>query len=211
VIVNDDGSKSPRCRDLLVNLLDNEKVSRVILQPPGHNQGVGESIRAAFSVACGDVLVKLDQDLMSFSPGWLAKAVAILDAVVYSPVHGTQRVGMVGSLFTYADLKDERFRTVRQHDEFREVTDAVSSAFAIRRDVYDSVGGIETHSDGFGEDKTLKDKLTAEGYLLALPNEELASNVGWGVGPSTVNECYEDDGSVRVAKIHHGPVQFHAA
>jgi glycosyltransferase involved in cell wall biosynthesis len=210
VVVNDDGSKDPDVLSLLLDLLQNQLISRLVLQPPGHNQGVGESIRAAFGVASGEILVKLDQDLTGFQPGWLAKAVAILDApAVFSPVSGTARVGTVG-LFTYPDLKDDRFRTVHQHDGWKQVTDFVSSAFVIKRSVYDEMGGIETHSDGFGEDKTLKDKLTANGYVLALPNEELASNVGWGVGPSTVNEAFEDDGSVRVAKIHHGPVQFGA-
>ena len=210
LVIHDDGSRDPAVYPLLLDLLNNARISRLVLQPPGHNQGVGESIRAAFGVASGEYLCKVDQDLTGFQPGWLAKAIAILDApAVYSPISGTGIVGLVG-LFTYPDLADERFRTIYQHDGFREVSDFVSSAFVMKRSVYEQMGGITTHSDGFGEDKTLKDELTAAGYILALPNVELASNVGWGVGPSTVNEAFEDDGSVRVAKIHHGPVQFDA-
>jgi len=212
LIVHEDGSKNPAVYPLLLDLLNNRRISRLILQPPGHNQGVGESIRAAFGVASGEYLCKVDQDLTGFQPGWLAKAIAILDApAVYSPISGTAKVGTVG-LFEYQDRADERFRTIHQHDGWRQVSDFVGSAFVIKRSVYDEVGPITTHSDGFGEDKTLKDALVAAGYVLALPNDDLATNVGFGVGEnlSTVNEAFEDDGSVRVAKIHHGPVSFGA-
>jgi glycosyltransferase involved in cell wall biosynthesis len=211
IVAHDDGSKDPDVYPLLLDLLNNARISRLVLQPPGHNQGVGESIRAAFGVASGEILVKYDQDLIA-RPGWLAKAVAILDApAVFSPVTGTARVGCVG-LFRYDhDPVDHRKMFLHQHDGYQEVEDFVGSAFAIKRSVYEECGPITTHSDGFGEDKTLKEAVQAKGYILALPDEDVVSNVGWGVGPSTVNEAFEDDGSVRVAKIHHGPVQFHAA
>ena len=210
IVVHDDGSKDPAVYELLVGLVNTEQISRLILNPTGHNQGVGESIRAAFGVASGDVVVKVDQDMI-MSPGWLAKTVAILDAVVHDPVNGSQRVGMVGSLFTYADLRDERFRTIRQYDGFKTVTDCVSSAFAIRRDVYEEVGGISTHSDAFAEDVELKDRLRAAGYLVVIPDADLAHNRGFGLPFSTVVDGQNDDGSYHVHEIHHGPVRFNEA
>ena len=103
VVVNDDGSRDPDAYPLLLDLLNNARISRLVLQPPGHNQGVGESIRAAFGVASGEILVKYDQDCMA-SPNWLRDLVRILDApAVYSPVTGTARVGCVGAFHYHHD------------------------------------------------------------------------------------------------------------
>ena len=78
VVVNDDGSRDPDVYPLLLDLLNNARISRLVLQPPGHNQGVGESIRAAFGVASGEILVKLDQDLTGFHRAGLRRRLLFL-------------------------------------------------------------------------------------------------------------------------------------
>lgn len=202
IIVNDDGSTNGDCYDLLNTLLGHRLISKLIFNPAGNNQGVGESIRVAFGAASGDVLVKADQDLI-FAPDWLKKAVDILFNIV--EIDGElKRIGMLG-LFHYQDKTDERFRTIRQHQGWQEVTDFVGSGFVIARDIYDQVGPIPTHSDAFAEDVELKLRLQAAGYLLALPNDDLVANRGFGIGPSTVCEREGPDG---VAKIHHSPILF---
>jgi GT2 family glycosyltransferase len=201
IIVHDDGSEAEDCYTLINVLMGNGFISRSIFQVAGNNQGVGESIRVAFGAAQGDVLVKFDQDCIA-RQGWLRKAVDILFNVV--EIDGElKRIGMLG-LFEY-QAKDDRFQTIRQHNGFREVTDFVGSAFVIARDVYDEVGPIPTHSDAFAEDVELKLRLQAAGYLLALPNEDLITNQGFGVGPSTVCVSEGPDG---VRPIHHSSVIF---
>lgn len=204
IIVNDDGSTDGDCYHLLNTLVGSRQVSKVIFNPAGNNQGVGESIRVAFGAASGDVLVKADQDLI-FNPGWLRRAVDILFNVI--DVDGEpRRIGMLG-LFHYQDVADERFRTVRQHDGWQEVTDFVGSAFLIARDVYDRYGPIPTHSEAFAEDVELKLRLVDAGLMLALPDEDLCVNRGFGVGPSTVAL---GPGPGQVQAIHRSSIIYHA-
>lgn len=208
LIVNDDGSKNGDCYNLLNQLLGVGVISQVLYQPPGHNQGVGESIRKCFGVASGDVLVKVDQDLI-FKPDWLKKAIDILFDVV--EVDGVPtRIGALG-LFTYRDLADERFRTITEYGRWRSVTDFVGSAFLIARDIYEKVGPIPTHSTAFAEDVELKQRLRDAGYLIALPTEDLCTNRGFGVGPSTVVTAFDPaTGQGEVQSIHQSAVLFGA-
>ena len=201
VIVHDDGSSDPAVRKLIQTLLDQRQISKLILSPPGHNQGVGESIRVAFGAASGDVLVKFDQDCIA-QEDWLAKMVDVLWNV--ADVDGQAReVGMVGG-FHYANLADERFRTIDTFDGWESVTDFVGSVFALKRSTYEKYG-IDTHSEAFAEDWTLKQQLQADGYLLALPTDDVIVNRGFGVGPSTV-ALSEEPGDVQ--PIHHGAIVF---
>jgi glycosyltransferase involved in cell wall biosynthesis len=80
LIVHDDGSANPEVWCLLNDLLSTGLVSTVILNPPGWNQGVGEAIRRCFDLAQGDVLVKVDQDLI-FHEGWLARVMGLLTPI----------------------------------------------------------------------------------------------------------------------------------
>lgn len=184
LIVHDDGSESRELRDYLGNLLDCGQASTVILNPPGHNQGVGEAIRRCFAVAQGDPLIKLDQDL-SFRPGWLAT----VNQILYD--NGTcehePRIGALGGFRYSFEPVDHQKMFRRRHEGWDEVQDFVGSFMAVPRDVYERFGPIETHSDAFAEDVTFKLELQAIGLALGLPLDELVSNHGFGVGPSTVN------------------------
>lgn len=199
IIVHDDGSSDPAVYDLLNRLRGEQLISRVILNPPGHNQGVGEAVRVGFGAACGDVLIKADQDLI-FEPDWLKKSMDILWNVIDTP-EGLKRVGALG-LFHYS-VPDPRFQTLRQFPGWQEVTDFCGSAFLIPRDVYEECGPMPVYSDAFAEDTELKQAIQSAGYLLALPDEDLCRNQGFGIGPSTVVVA---EGTVQ--KIHHGPITF---
>ena len=206
LIVHDDGSKNEEVYEVINTMAGHRLISRSMFQPPGHNQGVGESIRAAFGAACGDVLIKVDQDLL-FHAGWLRKAIDILELGLVEKDDGLHRVGCLG-LFHYP-VFDERFRTVAQHDGWVEVTDFCASAFLIPRDIYEECGPIPTHSAAFAEDIELKQRIQAAGYLLALPNEDLCTNRGFGIGPSTVAlSLDEETGASTVQGIHESPIIF---
>ena len=47
-------------------------VSSLILNPTGHNEGVGRALNRAASISTGQWIVKLDQDLL-FEPDWLPR------------------------------------------------------------------------------------------------------------------------------------------
>jgi GT2 family glycosyltransferase len=177
-------------------------ISHLLMQPPGHNEGVGEAVRKCFAVAQGSLLIKVDQDLV-YVPQWLKTTRDILD--------GDDHVGAVGMFPYHHDPCDvEKTRVLDgERDGHFYVTDFVGSCFAIPRHVYEEAGPIETHSTSFSEDVGLKDRIRRAGYELALPDEALAVNVGFGYGPSTV--CVEPDNGENnggVCPINHKPVVF---
>lgn len=181
LIVHDDGSTNEEVHQILDSLQRTGAASTVILQPPEHNEGVGEAVRKGFACAQGDVLIKVDQDLV-FSAGWLTRVREMLD---------DDLVGAAG-LFSYhhdpVDVEKTRILGAVPPNgmEHFYVTDFVGSAFAIPRHVYEKCGPIEAHSTAFAEDIALKERIKAAGYHMALPNEDIAVNIGFGVGPSTV-------------------------
>jgi len=104
IIVHDDGSRDPRVGELLRELLGQGKVSTVIANPPGHNQGQGVALNRMFTVAQGDPIIKADQDLM-YHPGWLRRSVEILEGNQarvreFGPGHEEPNIGALG-LFRY--------------------------------------------------------------------------------------------------------------
>jgi glycosyltransferase involved in cell wall biosynthesis len=196
LIVHDDGSADPAVPGLLDRLLEEGIISTLIRQPIGHNQGVGEAVRKGFAVAQGDVLIKADQDLV-FAPGWLTRCREVLD---------DDEVGAAGAFSYHHDPVDvQKTRILDKvppngmHHFY--VTDFVGSLFAIPRHVYEQFGPIPSHSDAFAEDIELKQRIRAGGYELALPQDDFAMNVGFGVGPSTVVVA---EGQVR--EIEHAPL-----
>lgn len=207
IIVHDDGSKDPRVNALLQALLAEGKVSTVMLNPPGHNEGQGIALNRMFSAAQGDPILKLDQDLV-YQPGWLRESVAILEANrarmqdPNNPLEAEPPIGALG-LFRYPAEPVRYEDMFIQHwgGEWEECKDFVGSAMVIPRDAWESFGPFDQHSDAFAEDREFKMKLRAEGLALGLPSGgDLVVNVGFGVGPSTV---VVDHGTV--AGIHHGP------
>ena len=201
LIIHDDGSEDPDLKFFLTETIAKGGCSQLIRIAPGRNEGVGEAVRKCFSVAQGDLLIKVDQDLV-FTPGWLAETRRILE---------DPRVGCVGMFAYHHEPCDVARTTLEERDGYFTVTDFVGSCFAIPRAVYElpTVGPIETHSTSFSEDVGLKDRITKDGFDLALPDENLAVNVGFGYGPSTV--CVEPDNGENnggVARINLGPRIF---
>lgn len=203
LIVHDDGSEDVRCRQLINRLLEDGLITRAILNPPGQNEGVGAAVRRCFDCAAGDVLVKVDQDLVFPSrelrpEGWLA---ALLEAF------DDEKVGCAGAFSYHHDPVDvEKTRKAAKPPKGAKhfyVEDFVGSLFAVPRAVYAKTGRIATHSAAFAEDVDLKKRIQEEGYELSLPDEDLCLNVGFGVGPSTV---VVTEGEVR--PIHEAGLTF---
>jgi glycosyltransferase involved in cell wall biosynthesis len=210
LIVHDDGSENHEVRALLRRWVDDGVVSTLIENPPGHNQGVGESMRRMFDLATGDPIIKVDQDLI-FQEGWLAKVNEILVTNAADLELGTsidmkvKRIGALGAFRYWTDPVDHNQMLIQERGLWTEVQDFVGSFIAIPRRVYEQFGPFETHSAAFAEDITFKHSLTAAGLALALPAEDIAHNQGFGVGPSTVVVAPET-----VREIHREPV-IHAA
>lgn len=206
LIVHDDGSESHEVRGLLQRWVADGVVSTAILNPPGHNQGVGEAMRRMFALATGDPIIKIDQDLI-FKDGWLAKVNEILDtnaadlALGTSREMGVRRIGALGAFrYWHAPVHHDQM-LIQERGLWTEVEDFVGSFVAVPRAVYEDFGPFETHSEAFAEDVVFKKKLQAAGLALALPAEDIAHNQGFGVGPSTVVTA---PGTVR--SIHKEPV-----
>lgn len=202
VIVHDDGSHAP-ARERLVELMDEGLVSTLILNPIGHNQGQGVALNRMFRSASGDIIFKLDQDLV-FKPGWLSTVRQILR---------DDRVGLLG-LFRYLhDPVDARktqlalpvalrpgtmARTAQLHDFH---THICGSGFAMPREVWETLGPFEEHSDAFAEDwRMQRNVYESEPWDCALPLTDLVDNIGFGIGPSTIALAGD-----RVQTINHGP------
>jgi len=205
VIVHDDGSDD-RTWATVSRLLRSGEISRVVANPPGRNEGVGAAFNRAAAVATGDYLIKMDQDLL-FQPNWLSKTVDVLEA--------DPQIGAMG-LFKY-DVDPVDWRKMELDEPtapqvacvpYHYVKDFVGSAIAMTRAVWDVFGPWPEHSDAFAEDVEFKlDTLVRDGGLrLALPDEDLAHNRGFGVGPSTV--AVIRDGQLTASEINHGGVTF---
>lgn len=201
VIVHDDGS-DPMVQDAVATI-GVTKSSLMLFNHPDHNEGVGRAINRSFSVSTGQYLLKIDQDLL-FDPKWLRKAINVIEA--------DPAVGMVG-LFKYeVDPVDWRKMQLRQGDmsgarldfdvpEYHYVEDFVSSAFMITRSTYETTGPLPEYSTAFAEDIEYKARLKNElGLKLALLDDDVCKNRGFGIGPSTV---VEKDGAVH--RINLGP------
>lgn len=181
VIVHDDGSGKETV-DMLLGLLASDQISKLILSPRGHNEGVGAAFNRAAALATGDPVCKLDQDLV-FQPGWLRKTSEWLSKDV--------DVGMFGLFKYYVDPVNWREMNHRPPSpelggEYEYVDDFVGSAMVIPQEILAEFGQFPEHSAAFAEDVEYKKMLQANGLELALPCDDLATNVGFGVGPSTV-------------------------
>lgn len=205
VIVHDDGSSDDELREYLHDAVRKGEISTLIENPPGHNQGQGVALNRMFHMAQGDPILKLDHDLL-FHPGWLRRAVEILDCNQEKAEAGeAPPIGVMG-LFRYpvepVKYEDMFIKDWPGREPWEEHEDFVGSGMVIPRDVWDMYGPFEQHSEAFAEDRNFKMKVKAAGAKLALPyKRDLATNQGFGVGPSTV---VVDHG--KVAEIKKGPV-----
>ena len=76
LIVHDDGSREDTST-YLCELVQQGKISTLILNPPDHNRGLGTSVNRAVYVSEGEYIVKVNGD-DEFEPGWLFKAIQVL-------------------------------------------------------------------------------------------------------------------------------------
>jgi len=189
IIVHDDGTSDPQQRQYLHHLVNQGRISTLIENPPGHNQGQGIALNRMFNMAKGDPIIKLDHDLI-FSEGWLRTAVDILH---HNKVR-RPRIGALG-LFKY-DYEPVRHQDMLLHDygDWSEVKDFVGSAMVIPRLAWERFGPFGEHSEAFAEDAVFKQQVTAdENWCCALTRDDLVRNQGFGVGPSTlvINEKHD--------------------
>lgn len=199
LIVHDDGSSMDSdVPELISELLDDGWISTLIANPPGHNQGVGEAVRRMFAVATGDLLIKIDQDLI-FEPGWLR----VLYGAFYESglEEESPALGALGGFHYHHDPVDAAKMHRRTWGAWEEVEDFVGSLIAVPRGIYESFGPFPTGSAAFAEDVEFKRRLQAEGLALGLPLTDIVRNQGFGVGPSTVVTAPDT-----VREIHQGPV-----
>lgn len=197
LIVHDDGSDDPNIRDCLVDWLHDGTVSTVIANPRGHNEGVGTAVNRMFSIAKGDPLVKIDQDLI-FTEGWLARVVEILDrnSKDFAPT-----IGALGGFRYFHPPVQYEEEYVSHHGYFEVCRDFVGSMFAVPRRVWEHHRPFPEGSPAFAEDVEFKHRLQSHDYVMALPPEDLVVNRGFGIGPSTVVV-----GDGEVCPIHKEPL-----
>lgn len=218
LLIHDDGSQNPEVKVVLRQLLDQGLVSTLIENPPGHNQGVGVAMNRCFSVARGEYLLKLDQDLI-FEPGWLRKAVAIIDENQNIGRNDRRLPDTVEPLIGALGFFRYGAEPVRYEDMFirdwgggdgawEEHQDFVGSAMMFDAQVWEEFGPFEERSAAFAEDVAFKKLLQREGYKLALPKcGDLVQNQGFGYGPSTVVVKDENE-QLTSRDIKKGPLLF---
>jgi glycosyltransferase involved in cell wall biosynthesis len=196
IIVHDDGSDQPQMSGYLDTALGTGEVSTIIRNPAGHNQGQGIALNRMFHMAKGDPIIKCDHDLI-YKPGWLRKAINILERNMDAP--DEPAIGALG-LFKYSAPPVEHTEMhIRDWPGWEEVQDFVGSAFLVPRYVWEKHKPFEERSAAFAEDIDFKKRLQEDRFVLALPHEDLAENIGFGVGPSTV--AVERDGQLTAERI----------
>lgn len=203
IIVHDDGSTDPELRLYLHHLVDQGHISTLIESPPGHNQGQGVALNRMFNMARGDPIIKLDHDLI-FREGWLRHSVDILDRNERAAREGYEtRIAALGLFKYHAEPVRHEDMFIAAHEGWDEVKDFVGSAMVIPRDAWNYFGPFEEHSEAFAEDAVFKQKITNTSFrrCCALTQEDLVSNQGFGVGPSTLVLNHQHD----LQAIHKEP------
>lgn len=186
LIVHDDGSTDPDVRRYLYGLHEAGMVSLLMLSSIGHNQGQGIALNRMFNAAKGDVIWKVDQDLI-FQPNWLRDARAILDENTPESHRGEPLIGLLGGFHYWLDPCDSRKTMIEQFDGWSTRTHILGSCFAVTRDCWREIGPFEERWESFGEDWDFQKRVTAsEHFNCALPDTDIVVNQGFGIGPSTV-------------------------
>lgn len=189
LIVHDDGSRDPGVRQYLGEMLEAGVISTLIANPPGWNQGQGVAVNRMFSVARGQLLVKMDQD-MTFEQGWLRECASVLDMNYRAHFHEPNpepRIGALGLFRYHAEPVKAEEMFIADWVTYHEVKDFVGSVIVIPQDAWGAFGPWEERSVAFAEDNTYKLALTAsDTHCCALMPVDRAANHGFGIGPSTL-------------------------
>ncbi len=180
IIVMDDASDE-ETQQWLFAMMRAQKISHVVFNSH-HNQGIGVAMNRGFAMSRGDIVMKLDADLL-YKPGWLTEVVRLLDT--------HQKIGCVG-LFKYwhgsCVFTDELIKT---HSDYHEVIDFVGSAVCFRTQLLQELGPWR-EDKRFSEDKHFKEAAIAAGYQMALPLKDVATNFGFGEQHTTLIARYEN-------------------
>lgn len=177
LIVNDDGTTKDENRNFILSKLASQEISTAILNPPKYNEGVGRSINKCFSIATGDILIKIDSDI-DFEDNWLVKCLDIFQ--------NNDNVGLLGFCHYHYDPVDCNKTLIESYEDHTKHTHILGSAFAVRKKVYQEFG-LDSYSEAFAEDWELMKKIDKhEIWYNALPLEPIAYNYGMGFGRSTI-------------------------
>lgn len=198
LIVHDDGSTDPEVHAVLRKWQERGVIQSLILQPPGHNEGVGRAINRSFALATGDPLIKIDQDLV-FRPNWLFEVNRLLAAA--------PEIGLLSGFKYWHDPCDWRQTLMETHEEagWEQHSIIMGSFMAIRRECYAELGPLEEHSPAFAEDNVFQHRVTgSDRWVCGTPIHDLMVNDGYGIGPSTVVIAGEG-GVPEPSKINTGP------
>lgn len=214
MIVHDDGSNS-NVVEVLRELQNEGFISLLMLNARGNNEGQGIALNRMFAAAKGDPIVKLDQDLKFsgivngsgfLTGGWLKRSVRLLEANHTDPK--TPNIGALG-LFKY-EAEPVRWQDmlIDTHSSggwvWEEHKDFVGSGMVIPRVAWEEFGPFEERSPAFAEDAEFKRWIDErEGWCNALFPDDLAQNIGFGPGPSTI--VSQEGGEIVVTKIKDGP------
>lgn len=208
IVVGDDGS-DPQIQQWLLAALQAGQISRLVLNPPGCNEGVGTMVNRLFSVASGDPLIKSDQDLI-YTPGAIGEFVRVLRHNARSDHEPP--LGTLGGFRYEHDPVDHRKMFRANHELWDEVEDYVSSCLVVSRSVWEDYGPWENHSDAFAEDVEFKRRLSSLGFAHGLTIAEVVHNRGFGPPYSTVvRDEQDDEGRNVIQTIHHEPRIFSAS
>jgi len=170
-----DDASDEATQQWLFAMLRAQKISQLVLNS-GHNQGIGVAMNRGFALSRGDIVMKLDADLL-YKPGWLTEVVRLLDT--------HPKIGCVG-LFKYWHEPCHFDRElVKTHPDYHEVIDFVGSAVCFRKTLLEEIGPWREDSR-FSEDKKFKEAAIAAGYQMALPLEDVAENFGFGEQHTTL-------------------------
>ena len=174
LIVIDDGSMEKSNVEFLMKLYHAKEISTLILNA-GRNLGVGAGINRGFHAAYGKYLFKLDSDL-EYTPGWLGKAVNLME--------NFPEIGVLG-LFKY-EYDPCQWQKMLIRTETRDgltvgvYEDQVGSTMCLSREVYEKFGDFIQGSWSYGEDFIKKMEIKKGGYWIALPEDDLVKNFGFG-------------------------------
>ena len=199
LIVLDDASDQPT-RDYVYSLVQRGMVSTALFNTD-HNMGLGHAMNRGLAVATGDIIFKLDADLM-YTQGWLAHCVHLLEK--------HEKLGCLG-LFTYwhepCHFPNELIETLPDHHR---VIDFVGSAVGSRREIWDEFGPwVVSPTANFAEDVRFKKAVVAGGYYLALPLDDVVKNVGFGEQLTSLIKVIDWKGGKHVYNIPNmQPVLF---
>jgi GT2 family glycosyltransferase len=199
VIVHDDGSTNPAVWDYLWDAHAQGQISHLMLNPPGHNEGVGVAMNRCFKVATGDILIKADQDLV-FQSGWLATVRGLLDPLGSSS-HPDKAIGLLSGYRYWHDPCDWRKTLIASWEGWDEHEYVMGSFMAIPRAAWEELGPFMQRSPSFSEDHAFQRKVTTSGHwVCGTPHADIMFNQGYGIGPSTVVT-----GHGQVREIKPGP------